>query len=819
MAEERFRNLFLRDTAERLDFTSPSSGGAKFRFPERNFVEHGQRIQQKLAQTWDHFRDMQAQRTAVSLPVREGVYLEFESKPDFDLKIKSLENRRSKIRLLNVRNVDIDGKQVQRATVFIPQGKENYFLNKVLKYAGEGRNKELISSIEDVKLAILESFWQDETEWMPGDDPVWCEVWLNGDTPEIEESFREIAGRLNIELKNETLYFPERIVILGKANNQQLQDLIICSENIAEFRRASETARFFVELENKDQSAWAKDLLSRLQIVDAAVSVCILDGGVNNGHPLISPLMNDEDSQAFNEDWGVGDDTGHGTGMAGIVAFGDLQKALESSQRIEILHRLESLKILPPRGQNDPELYGAITSQSVSKAEIQAPARKRILCMAVTAPEFSKRDGSPSSWSGAIDEITSGYLDEGKRLFFVSAGNLSGQENFKNYPNSNQTYCVEDPGQAWNAITVGAYTEKSNLSDPSLRDCQVVAPKGGLSPFSSTSLLWNDKKWPIKPEILLEGGNLVEDSLGCLECDDLSVLTTYYKPAERHFRIFNATSAATAQAAWMAAQIQAAYPDAWPETVRALLVHSSEWTPQMIEQFLPAPTKKARKNLLKTCGYGVPNLERALWCARNSVNLIVQAGMQPYDKEGSRFITRDMHVHEIPWPKDVLLELGETTIKMRVTLSYFIEPGPGEIGWKDRYRYASCALRFDVNNINEDIDNFKRRINAAARDEDDFERDSGSDRWIIGKTTRHKGSIHSDIWEGNAADLATCNLIGVYPAIGWWRERSHLGRWNKSIRYSLIVSLHTPVQNIDLYTPIIISIKTRVPVTITRRVK
>lgn len=268
----------------------------------------------------------------------------------------------------------------------------------------------------------------------------------------------------------------------------------------------------------------------------------------------------------------------------------------------------------------------------------------------------------------------------------------------------------------------------------------------------------------------------------------------------------------------MAAQIQAAYPDAWPETVRALLVHSSEWTPQMIEQFLPAPTKKDRKNLLKTCGYGVPNLERALWCARNSVNLIVQAGMQPYDKEGSRFITRDMHVHEIPWPKDVLLELGETTIKMRVTLSYFIEPGPGEIGWKDRYRYASCALRFDVNNINEDIDNFKRRINAAARDEDDFDRESGSDRWIIGKTTRHKGSIHSDIWEGNAADLATCNLIGVYPAIGWWRERAHLGRWNKSIRYSLIVSLHTPVQNIDLYTPIITSIKTRVPVTITRRV-
>lgn len=523
MAEERFENLFLQDTAERINYKSPSSRGPEFRYPKRNSSEHGQRIQQKLTQAWTHFRDIQEQRTAVALPVREGLYLEFESAPDFELKVKSLENRKSKIRLMNVQTVDVNGKQVQRATVFIPQGKENYFLNKVMKYTEEGRNKELISSIEDVKLAILESFWQDKIEWMPGDAPVWCEIWLNGDTQEIEYLFRESATKLYIELKNETLYFPERIVILGKANKQQLQDLIICSENIAEFRRAPETARFFVELENKEQSEWADDLLSRLQIKDdAAVSICILDGGVNNGHPLINPLMNDEDKQAYNGEWGEGDDTGHGTGMAGIVAFGDLLNALESNQIIEIFHRLESVKILPPRGQNNPELYGAITSQSISKAEIQAPARKRILCMAVTAPEFSKRDGSPSSWSGAIDEITSGYLDEEKRLFFISAGNVSGQENYKNYPNSNQTYCVENPGQAWNAITVGAYTEKTNLSDPSLRDCQVVAPKGGLSPFSSTSLLWDDKKWPIKPEILLEGGNLVNDSIACLECDDLS---------------------------------------------------------------------------------------------------------------------------------------------------------------------------------------------------------------------------------------------------------------------------------------------------------
>ena len=173
-----------------------------------------------------------------------------------------------------------------------------------------------------------------------------------------------------------------------------------------------------------------------------------------------------------------------------------------------------------------------------------------------------------------------------------------------------------------------------------------------------------------------------------------------------------------------------------------------------------------------------------------------------------------MNIHQIPWPKDVLLDLGALPVKMRVTLSYFIEPSPGEIGWKERYRYASCGLRFDVNNVNEELANFNRRLNAAAREDIEFDNDSGSGRWLIGKNIRHRGSIHSDIWEGTAANLATSNLIGIYPAIGWWRERHHLGRWNHTIRYALIVSLSTEAETVDLYTPIMALIRTRVPISV-----
>jgi hypothetical protein len=199
------------------------------------------------------------------------------------------------------------------------------------------------------------------------------------------------------------------------------------------------------------------------------------------------------------------------------------------------------------------------------------------------------------------------------------------------------------------------------------------------------------------------------------------------------------------------------------------------------------------------------------------LTLIAQEYIQPYDKKdsGNGYRTKDMHIHAIPWPREVLIDLGETPVELRVTLSYFIEPGPGEIGWKDRYRYPSHALRFDVNSSNENRQDFLSRLNKAARDEEydnNIAPDSRSDRWLIGKNNRKFGSIHSDFWRGTAAEIATCNLIGVYPVIGWWRERHHIQRWDRRARYSLIVSLHTPEETVDLYTPVAIQLK--IPISI-----
>jgi hypothetical protein len=211
-----------------------------------------------------------------------------------------------------------------------------------------------------------------------------------------------------------------------------------------------------------------------------------------------------------------------------------------------------------------------------------------------------------------------------------------------------------------------------------------------------------------------------------------------------------------------------------------------------------------RHSRLRCYGYGVPDLERALWSAANAATLVIQGELQPFDKVDGEVKTKDMHLHRLPWPTTVLEELGVIEIRMRVTLSYFIEPSPGRRGWTRKHRYQSHGLRFEVKHPLETELAFRKRLSRAAWDEEEEQAVTISDErnWELGYHLRRKGSVHSDTWTGTAAELAQCGVIAVFPVTGWWKERPHLERWGRKARYSLVVTLETPKVDIDLYTPI-----------------
>lgn len=174
-----------------------------------------------------------------------------------------------------------------------------------------------------------------------------------------------------------------------------------------------------------------------------------------------------------------------------------------------------------------------------------------------------------------------------------------------------------------------------------------------------------------------------------------------------------------------------------------------------------------------------------------------------------------MHLHELPWPRELLASLGEVEVKMTVTLSYYVEPNPSSRNVSTKYRYPSHQLRFDVKRPTESLDEFRARTTREAQRVEEGSTPTGTvgdPNWTLGEF-RHKGSIHKDIWQGTAADLAERGYLVVYPAMGWWRTRTKLDSTDKKARYSLIVSIESPSVDVDLYTEIqnsIVSIPTEV---------
>lgn len=715
----------------------------------------------------------------------------------------------------------------------MPDGKLGYFLRQLDRYmstAGEERrrHRNLHDRVATVGLASLEQLWTDPPDQFPSkEEAVWWEVWLRRRDGNEFQRFATFAERAGLQMGRSVLGFTDRTVVLVKATAVQLASALDVLDDLAELRQPQESAALVAQEMAEEQADRVAALVNRIKPPSAgAPAVCVVDTGVHRRHPLLATSLHASDCQACDPNWGVDDHDGHGTEMAGLALFGDVGAALLSSGSIRLRHCLESVKLLPPPPRHNPkEVYGAVTATAVSRVEAARPERSRVFSMAITSKTTTPVDGEgpepvvgqPTSWSSALDALAAGlaidanteglaYLDEAElaahRLFIVAAGNVDVAD--ADHLARSDIEPVEDPGQAWNALTVGAFTDLDDMSQTSdFPGWTPVASRGELSPFSRTSVAFS-RGWPVKPDVVLEGGNVAHSPHGRdFDTPEVLQLLTTKAPLhdQRLLTVTRATSASTAQAGHLGGSILADYPSLWPETVRALIVHSAQWTPPMQNRFRRATKRQDRLALLKRYGMGVPDLARATKSATDSLTMIAEDIIHPFDGEGRM---REMHLHELPWPTEVLAHLGETTVQMRVTLSYFIEPNPGRRGWARRYRYASHGLRFEVRRATESTHDFRKRVNALALAEDERRPagDSDSSEWFFGPQVRTQGSLHADIWKGTAADLAQRGVIAIFPVSGWWKERKDRDHSERGARYSLVVSIETPAVDVDIYTPV-----------------
>ncbi|MGY2803942.1 S8 family peptidase [Bradyrhizobium sp. USDA 4506] len=822
----RYPHLLLDTSAESARYTATRGHSPRFNLPDRNRATHAAHLRGAL----DTAR---AQREQFPVQVGNGFYdspgiiLAFESDPNFPLAFESLELRKSGIELLSVTT---DDQNRTIATVVVPDNKITRFIKVLEAYRdavpGKRDNRKLVESIANIKLATLRELWTDDPGLYPtANTNFFWEVWLRSAQEGADPlaRMREASGDFGYEVISNELRFVDRTVVLVRGTPEQLSRSAEVLGVIAEVRKAKATADLYSTRSAEDQTLEIEGTLSRLSPAPADSPVVgLLDTGVNRGHPLLAPIIGDNDAQTLKQAWGShdGNQGGHGTQMAGLALYGDLAEILADDGPIELTHGLQSLKLIHPADPHDPDLYGAVTIEGVSRLEVDA-TRRKIYCMAITATDGLDR-GRPSSWSAAIDNLAFGAINDTPRMILVSAGNTEVADR-ASYPESNETSSVQDPAQAWNALTVGGYTALASIDVDTNPGWTALASQGDLAPGSTTSVTWpRSNKTPLKPDIVMEAGNMGAPPDGSDPdfLPELQLLTTNYvfetgRPPLAEFRD---TSAATALAANLAGEFAARYPTCRPETIRALMVHSARWTDAMRDRVRYPDGSLDTTRLLRTFGYGVPDREMLFYSAQNNLTLVAEETIQPFflDEEDSAIKSHDIKYHNLPWPREALEALPfDTPIEMRVTLSYFIEPSPGERGWDRKYGYPSHGLRFKVIRPTETLQQFKLRINTYDRDEDYDEDHAGeTGHWELGTGKPTNGSIHSNTWHGTAAELARRGHIAVHPTSGWWRTRKKEGRYDRSVRYSLVVSIYTPRQEVDIYTPVAVQIGIEVPIEI-----
>ena len=354
MAPRDRLHILVRRPAVAEEYTSHAVGRSGPRPPSPIRGEHARRLTEEARQAE---RQGIARRAATAQQMEvtasgDGLYVTFESWPGFELELKSLDPLRQGPELVAVTARGTQENRVQFATVYVPAGEMSYFFQRLDQYANEDtatgnpRNVNMVERIAVLRLATLREIRTDARESFPRPhDKVWWEVWLRRSDGHEIERLQAFAANTDMVIGSRHLVFDNRVIVLAHATATQLASALNVIDDFAELRAARVSSEFFTALSPAEQADWINDLVNRTEPAPAtAPAACILDTGINRGHPLLGHSLSEDDLHTCNLAWGASDHDGHGTQMAGVTLYGDLPAALEDGNRVRLRHFLESVK-------------------------------------------------------------------------------------------------------------------------------------------------------------------------------------------------------------------------------------------------------------------------------------------------------------------------------------------------------------------------------------------------------------------------------------------------------------------------------------------
>jgi hypothetical protein len=570
------------------------------------------------------------------------------------------------------------------------------------------------------------------------------------------------------------------------------------------------------------------------RLANNAPRVVIIDSGIAANHPLFTDAQGHtligrqrnflpDSVEAANQ---TGDDIdhGHGTAIASIVAYGSLAEAIRHpNNAAPPAFWLENAKIALPAAWLKPDASGntpqfhpgqfpkALMREVVTAFHHPLPQQCKIFNLSLNGGLHPLQ--SISNWAEELDNLSA----QNDVLFVVCGGGVSlgeiadalqaGEE----YPLYllNELSRLRNPGQAYNALTVGAMTDAAP-NPPWQRD-RGLAPPQHPAPFSRSGLL---QYGPLKPDVVETGGNLIRSGSELTATPEAAVLVANRDfatgQAEQPLGFHLGAGLAAAKVTHLAGRIQAQYPQAGANLIRALIANSADWPPAFVQSFVTRPDdplpKAARQMLLRLCGYGVPQPDKALSSNEHCLVFVAEDEFSwtKDDRNSSSRYPAKVSFFSIKFEPDDLYRLPPATrVRVSVTLAY----NP-PVRKTQRRRYQAIDMRWDLKRREEDSEDFyarwMREVEGSAEESEPEEevvtRPLPPWPWELkpalnpGSKVR-RGTLIRDWFDAYAHELPNALELVVLAMVAPWRRPPE----PLAQKFALVVSVEALDHQLPLY--------------------
>lgn len=345
--------------------------------------------------------------------------------------------------------------------------------------------------------------------------PCDIEVWHTGRKPDCERFIATVQAVLRRhDLGMTDRWIGSSICVCRARLNQAALREVLDMPEVKEVDRPAQPAFEHLEL----FQAGVDSLKIADEPADDLVGVVVLDSGVASQHPLIAPALGD--AQVFPDSLGTpvldgphdGTSDGHGTGVCGIAAYGDLLAAFRE-RRFVPTAQVFSGRVTDDKNEYDEEVLLETQLEQAVEYFLTNYPKARIVNISLGDRNKVYADGYQTRFAAAIDDLAYRYAERGI-LVVVSAGNY--QANAHLTPEQVQQfyplYFVDpqarliDPATAALALTVGGLALGPESDRNYEQDVQlaVAGDAGFPSPFTRVG---PGVDGAIKPEVVESAGD------------------------------------------------------------------------------------------------------------------------------------------------------------------------------------------------------------------------------------------------------------------------------------------------------------------------